>query len=460
MNVILACCKIFFEESSAPLRYGIGLNNKLPWHIPSELKLFREKTEGQILLIGSKTCDALPPLPNRTVIRLSRSENITDVIKNLREKHPEKKIFIAGGKQIYDWFFTQSTLQKDVTLHLSLIHKEYKCDTFLDHDIYQGWEIKDQKIYEEFTHYELSYNPMGEHQYLQLLRNVLRKSSRPSRNALVRSDFFNTLSFDLSHGFPLLTTKKMFVHGVLVELLFFLRGETNTELLREQNVHIWDGNTNREFLNNHGFSDRKEWVMGPMYGYQLRNFGAEYDEKTASAVVDDTKHEKNRVSGIDGVDQLANVIHLIKTDPTSRRIMMTVFNPKQADQGVLYPCHSIVVQFYVEDEWLDMSCYNRSQDLFLGTPFNIASSAFLLSIIAKVCGLRARILNLALGDCHIYTEHEEAVKTQLNRFPYTFPHMKIKKELHDVSDIETLKPSDFEIEEYCHHEKIIAKMIA
>jgi len=239
----------------------------------------------------------------------------------------------------------------------------------------------------------------------------------------------------------------MFMKGVVEELLFFLRGETDSKLMEAKGVNIWKGNTERKFLDSLGMKERKEGLMGPMYGYQWRFYGAKYDEITGKPLEA-------------GVDQLRLIVDTIRKDPGSRRILMTDFNPFQAIQGVLYPCHSIVLQFYVDDGFLDMFCYNRSQDLFLGVPFNIASSALLLTIVAKVTGLVARNLHMSLGDIHIYKEHYDVVAEQLTRHRYCFPSLIITRECKEIEDIEKLCYEDFKIEKYMFNPPIKAGMIA
>ena len=175
-----------------------------------------------------------------------------------------------------------------------------------------------------------------------------------------------------------------------------------------------------------------------MYGYQWRKFNAKYKSNET------------------GIDQLENVINTIKTDPKSRRILMTDFNPLQVSEGVLYPCHSIIIQFFVEDGFLDMYCFNRSSDLFLGLPFNIASSSLLLTIIAKLTQLTPRFFNLSLGDCHIYESHIDNVKEQIQRLPYKFPIIKIE----DFSKVEELTYEHIHLSEYNFHPTIKAQMVS
>ena len=186
-----------------------------------------------------------------------------------------------------------------------------------------------------------------------------------------------------------------------------------------------------------------------MYGYQWRHFGSKY-------LIDENGIPKQPEGGI---DQLQNVIDLINNDPKSRRIMMTTYNPSQAEEGVLYPCHSICIQFYVDEDYLDMFCYNRSQDTFLGVPYNIASSSLLLLTIAKITKKIPRFFKMSMGDTHLYESHLEQAKIQINKLPYKLPTIKISN-ISSIEDLEKCTASDFLLENYVSHEKIIAKMIA
>ena len=216
--------------------------------------------------------------------------------------------------------------------------------------------------------------------------------------------------------------------------------------LSEKKVKIWEGNTSKEFLKSKNL-DYAQGVMGPMYGYQWRNFNGKY-------MLDSNKKPIKQKTGI---DQLKNVINLINNDPTSRRILMTSYNPEQAEDGVLYPCHSLIIQFSVEDDYLDMFCYNRSQDLFLGVPYNIASSSLLLTIIAIVTNKIPRYFHMTMGDAHIYNSHIDAVKQQLNEslIPYKFPTL----EIDNFEDFELLEYKDFHLINYNCHGIIKANMV-
>lgn len=451
-DIIVACTN----------NYGIGLNNGMAWKCPKELEIFREKTRDSVLIMGRKTVENLPLLKGRHIICVSRNENLdTSNYKNggivcpdlqtaliiASAKYPGKKIFVAGGAQIYNECFNTRVIHNLERIHVSYMKNEYKCDTFFEPDL-DNFVIAEKTEYDEFTHFTLLKTEDGEEQYLKLLDEVYYHGAiRQGRNGMTKSLFTRHLKFNLTQGFPLLTTKKMFTRGILEELIFFLKGETDSTILEEKGVNIWKGNTSREFLDSLGMENRKVGVIGQMYGYQWRFYNAEYDENTNKPVLN---HQ--------GIDQLKNVIDAINTDPQSRRILLTSYNPVQAEQGVLYPCHSIVIQFYVDGTNLDMFCYNRSQDLFLGTPFNIASSAFLLSIIANICKLTPRMLNITLGDAHIYESHLDIIETQTERQPYKFPTMQITKEL-TLENLETLTPKDFVISNYMCYPPIKKEMV-
>ncbi len=453
-DIILACTPSL----------GIGKNGTLPWHCKEELSIFRTKTIGKVVIMGRKTIENLPYLDQRVIVCLSRTNNIDSAnyknsivtcnsIPSALEwasiHHPDKKIIIAGGAQIYyECFYTELINQVDC-LHMSIINQEYPCDTYININ-FNTWVVNTKKIYKEFIHQVLTYCPNGEFQYLNALNEVMTSGNiMRGRNGITKSQFVKKLSFDLEEGFPLLTTKKMFTRGIIEELLFFIKGQTDTKILEDKNVNIWKGNTNREFLDKHGKHNRREGVMGPMYGYLWRFYGAPYDEEIAGP-------QKN----VNYIDQLHNIIEKIKEEPSSRRLLITDFDPSCVDQGVLYPCHSVILQFYVFDGCLSMFCFIRSSDMFLGLPFNIASSAMLLTIIAKTCNLKPKTLEIVLGNAHIYEEHFGLIDKQTSRIPYKFPSLTIEKELKDIKDMENLTVEDFVFTNYQHHPGIKAKMVA
>jgi thymidylate synthase len=258
-------------------------------------------------------------------------------------------------------------------------------------------------------------------QYLDLMRHILehgtRKDDRTGTGTL--SVFGPQLRFDLQAGFPLLTTKKVHLKSIIHELLWFLKGETNTRYLRENGVTIWD-----------------EWAdeageLGPVYGYQWRAWPAP-----------DGRH----------IDQISNIIGDIKSNPNSRRLIVSAWNVADLDKMALLPCHAFF-QFYVADGKLSCQLYQRSADLFLGVPFNIASYALLTLMVAQVCGLKPGEFVHALGDTHLYSNHLEQAREQLSRAPRKLPVMKLNPAIRNIFDF---RYEDFTLEAYDPHPAIKA----
>merc|ERR1719190_89968 len=283
-----------------------------------------------------------------------------------------------------------------------------------------------------------------EDQYLDLIRDILKngndKSDRTGTGTY--SVFGRQMRFSLrDNQFPLLTTKRVFWRGLAEELLWFIKGSTNANELAEKKIRIWDGNGSREFLDKKGLTHREEGDLGPVYGFQWRHFGAEYKDMHAD------------YSG-QGVDQLSDIIDKIKNRPDDRRIIMCAWNPADLNKMALPPCHCLV-QFYVADGELSCQLYQRSADLGLGVPFNIASYALLTVMIAHVCQLTPGDFVHTLGDAHVYLNHVEPLKTQLERAPKPFPKIMIKRK---VDNIEDFCIDDFEVVGYESHPKIVMDM--
>lgn len=289
-----------------------------------------------------------------------------------------------------------------------------------------------------------------ERQYLNELQDILDQGKRrPDRTQVgTLSVFGRQLRFDLSKEFPLLTTKFVSWKAVLKELLWFLKGGTDSKTLEKDNINIWKANTSREFLDSRGLAHYKEGDIGPMYGWVWRHHGACYAGCDASY--------KNC-----GFDQLEWVINNIKTNPYCRRHLITTFSPTYNDQGTLVPCHGIVTQFYVDTkdniQTLSSHTYCRSQDTFLGQPFNIASYALLTMVIATMCGMQYGELIISTGDTHIYQTHIKQVTTQLQRNPLPFPILEINPQVSEKK-LEDLIESDFKLIGYLHHPSIKADM--
>lgn len=275
----------------------------------------------------------------------------------------------------------------------------------------------------------------AEEQYLELLKDILKngKYKDDRTKTGTKSLFGRQLRYDLSKGFPLLTTKKVFLKGIIYELLWFLRGESNIKYLVDNGVHIWDEwpykyysqkNKGKKILSKEEYVQKvkddkefaKKWAdLGPVYGVQWR-------------------HWKKQGKG--EVDQIKEVIEQIKKNPTSRRLIVTAWNPGEIDEIVeregLPPCHTLF-QFYVNDGKLSVQLYQRSADSFLGVPFNIASYALLLTMMAQVTGLKVGEFIHTFGDVHIYSNHIKQVKEQLSRKPKKLPKIKLNPNVKDIS---------------------------
>jgi thymidylate synthase len=276
-------------------------------------------------------------------------------------------------------------------------------------------------------------------QYLDLLELILeRGKDREDRTGTgTRGIFGHQMRFDLREGFPLVTTKKLHTKSIIVELLWFLRGETHVKPLQDAGVRIWNEWATAEQTKRFG---RSEGDLGPVYGHQWRNYGA-------------TKRPDGTFEP-DGVDQIKKVLHDIQKNPYSRRLIVTGWNPEEAEQVALPPCHTLF-QFYVQDGELSCQLYQRSADVFLGVPFNIASYALLTMMVAHVTNLRPGEFVHTFGDAHLYKNHFEQARLQLTRKPRPLPRLRINPEQRDLF---AFRLEDFTIEGYDPHPHIAAEV--
>lgn len=260
-------------------------------------------------------------------------------------------------------------------------------------------------------------------QYLDLMRHVREQGvDKDDRTGTgTRSVFAHQMRFDLTAGFPLVTTKKCHLRSIIHELLWFLQGDTNIKYLQDNGVRIWD-----EWADENG-------DLGPVYGYQWRNWPAPNGQS---------------------IDQISKLIDMINSNPDSRRLLVTAWNPAQVDDMALPPCHALF-QFYVANGKLSCQLYQRSADIFLGVPFNIASYALLTMMIAQVCNLELGEFIWTGGDCHLYSNHMEQVAEQLSRTPYPLPTMKINPA---ITDLFAFTFADFELCDYQAHPHIKAQV--
>ena len=487
----------------------IGINNELFTGISEDFAHFKEKTSNNIVVMGYNTFKSLPGknkiniLSNRLNVVISNNhyDSLVEQIKESNVKScimvyktfdhfyhrlienkivydkdvfKNKDIFIIGGSYLYTYVYDNyniNIIYETITdNHISI--EDYVKDR--NKITYFNRVIDDKKfikIYSKKGEAEINLN-MGhkghtkikteyhintyqnketaniqELEYLKLLKYIYKEGvHKDSRNSKVISIFSPPqMRFDLRDGFPLLTTKKVPWKTVLRELLWFISGSIDNKVLQAKNVHIWDRNSKKKYLQTRGLDHYREGELGPIYGFQWRHFGADY------------KGIDNDYTG-EGIDQLNNIINLIKNDPGSRRIIINSWNVKDLEKMALPPCH-VMVQFSVDitEGCIDAKLTQRSGDMFLGVPFNIASYAFLLHIIGNITGYTPRHFIHDIGDAHIYNNHKEAIVKQIQRPTYKFPHLKIKRKLNTIDDIDE---TDFDIINYKHHGVIKADMIA
>ena len=471
---------------------NIGINGELIYNILEDLKWFKEITIGNIIIMGYNTWKSLNTKPLKGRINIVISNNHYNELINLQNKpdyvyksfesfisnysydnsniqdnfiNKNPELFIIGGSKVYEEAYkygvdsiyeTKCVPSFDIKKYWNNPLNLVKCDIMIDSNyiktfykpcssevyIYtnQNGDKGRTKVLLNYSfniYRKLSNVNLNELSYLKLLNNIyINGIKRDTRNSEVISSFGEKMTFDLRDGFPLLTTKKMGFKTILRELLWFISGSTNNKELQKKNVHIWDGNSSTEYMNKLGL-DYKDGELGPIYGFQWRNFGGDYNK------------------GTKGFDQIEYMINLIKKDPTSRRIIMSSWNPPDLDKMALPPCH-ILFQIYVDGEFIDGQMYQRSGDMFLGVPFNIASYSLLLHIIGKITNKVPRYLYHILGDCHIYSNHYSEVEEQLKRCTYKSPTIKLSDE---ITDIYSINEDHIILNNYVSHPAIKASMV-
>lgn len=452
---------------------GIGINNTIPWNIPDDMKRFRELTTGGVVVMGRRTWESIPannrPLKDRLNIVVTRTpskyvdpnndrvvfitiEEMDSLVWNLSKEH---RVFIIGGTMLYNWYMGIAK-----TIYATVVDTVAQADTFFPTKEFDRYKIEsyselfktqtqDSLSYRYIT-YTLSKTQHGEHAYLGTLKDILTLgNTRDDRTGTGTVSLFGPqLRFDISNSIPLLTTKFVPWKLTMKELLWFIKGKTDSKLLESQGVNIWAGNTTREFLDNRGLTQYQEGDIGSMYGWIWRHIGAEYN----GCAHDYTGQ---------GHDQLKELLDTLKTDPFSRRHLLTTYCPLYNDKGCLLPCHGLVVQFYVEEKndikYLSCHMYQRSSDTFLGLAINIASYSMLTYIIATMCDMSPKDLIITTGDCHIYSNHLDQVKLQLTRSPLPFPKFVVNPVVKDKT-FEELSLEDFDVVGYLHHPNIKAPM--
>lgn len=486
--------------------YGIGLNNKLPWNIKEDLQNFKKVTTlvpqdenieyMNAVVMGRKTWDSIPsqfkPLSNRlnVVITSQDFEDQEDVIftswkdfqkeilnyqnnYNMNIPKNNKKlfindIFIIGGESIYKLALETKTIKY---IYTTEIHQKLNYDTFMpnylnnDTNKFVLTEVSNfhnsSNLYYRFLTYinqnELKiqsnekitqWQNKEEKNYLRLMKYILENGiERDDRTGTgTISSFGHQLKFNLRDTFPLSTTKRMFFRAIFEELKLYLTGKTDNKILQNKDIHIWDGNTSREFLDKRGLTEFPEGDMGATYGFNMRHYGGEY------------KDCHTNYGPEVGFDQLKYVLDLIKNNPTSRRIMINLWNPASLDKATLPSC-LCQYQFYVntQSQELNLQIYIRSSDYFLANNWNACTGALLVHLICSLydVNLTPGDLTVVTGDTHLYKSHLEQVRENLSREPFPFPKLVVKNKKKNIVDFQF---EDLQLIGYRAHPRIAADM--
>jgi thymidylate synthase len=474
MNSIAELYMIVAFSSAPRTSFAIGKCNTIPWNIPDDMRRFRLLTEGHVVVMGRATFESMgsKPLPNRiNYVITSHGEDIEvhdsnlkvgtleNVVHWLIQNEQKKQIWIIGGEHVYEYFAPYA--HSIFTTH---VEKEVPgADTFFPIDKLNTFEIeafgerefsKEENCWFRYITYKNCFRTANYHEdiYLGLIKDILRNGTlRPDRTQVgTLSVFSRQIRFDISKNVPFLTTKQLAWRSVLKELVWFLRGSTDSKELEEQGVNIWKGNTSREFLDKRGLAHYREGDLGPMYFYQIYHWGAPYEGCDA-----DYKGK--------GYDQMATLLKGLTEDPYSRRHMLTTYNPAVVGESVLAPCHGVSIMFYVETSenctLPELSCHVviRSSDVALGLPFNIASYTALTYVIAKKVGMVPKDLVISTGDTHIYNNVCAQLRLQLARSSLPSPVLIVSDAVIQKS-IQDVTLEDFELIGYMSHPPIKMEM--
>jgi dihydrofolate reductase/thymidylate synthase len=427
---------------------GIGKNNKIPWNVKEDLARFKGLTQGHVVVMGRKTYESIGrPLPGRINFVLSKQNflhkdvtifNNFESLQNELDKRTEN-IYIIGGTALYNEYILKAD-----SIYLTEIYHKYECDTFFpeipgNFKIVRNSEKFETKsgIKYRFIDYLKSDKKLNEMVYLNHCKEILDKGTeRTDRTGTGTVSIFGSqIRFDISESYPLLTTKFVSHKNIIEELLWILRGDTDVKILEDRGVKIWSANVSREFLDNQGKFDYTEGILEYGYGYQLRRQNGTFD-------------------------QLEYILNLLKTDPFSRRILWNLWTGSDIKKSVLVPCH-YSFQLYVEEnygiKYLSGMITLRSQDFFLGNPYNLGSYTALIYLLAKKTGMVPKDLIMSFGDAHIYSNHLNQVTEQLNKLIRSSPKLIISDLVID-KDWKDLTLKDFEVIGYYPHSSITAKM--
>jgi dihydrofolate reductase/thymidylate synthase len=467
---------------------GIGFNGNLPWSpqkLQGDMKFFRKitsETESpdkvNSVIMGRKTWNSLPnnfkPLPNRLNIVLTKNmqddilhdniktfTSIDHTINFLKNEPKIEKNFIIGGGEIYSQFLDKKYIEYIDKLYITTVLTPYDSDVYFPTIPKWFFQIDEQKLGDNLilkTYQNKGDINSQEHNYLNCINNVLNNGEfiLDRTKTGILSLPHQTMSFDIKsidnddqtkikYYPPFMTTKSLYLRGVIWELIWFLTGNTNSKWLEERKTNIWKGNTSRTFLDNSGLYDYEEGQIGPGYGHQWVNWGGDW-----------------RSNKLTGINQIQNIIDIIKKDPSTRRAVLSAWNVIDLPKMALPPCHILYI-FKVSnhnDEKKRLNCMVslRSNDLFLGCPFNIASASILTILLSRALNMLPGKITLGISDAHLYMNHLEQVREQLQRIPLELPELTINKEINNHFDMTQLTYDNFKLNNYYHYPAIKAVM--
>ena len=426
--------------------YGIGKDNTIPWNNKEDMHFFHKLTtyskKQNAIICGTVTYESMKhiKLKNRTffIIGANHYKSISDALNNIPCDYND--IFFVGGIKIFE---EAQYLVDD--MYISHIPGDFECDKFFKPEFSHFQSISQTNLNTmSISHYK-SINTDNTYNFLckKILDEGVYKSDRTNTGTI--SIFGHHMKFSLK-TLPILTTKKIYTKAIIEELLWFLKGDTNSKNLEDKKVNIWKENSSRSFLDHNNLSQYEEGDCGPIYGFQWRHWNAPY-HGPSNEYYSDKYRDK-------GIDQIRDIIHTIKTNPTSRRMILNAWNVEQLPYMALPPCH-VMCQFYVHDNQLDCHMYQRSADVFLGLPFNITSYSLLTYMIAHVTDTTPRNLYISIGDAHIYSNHINQIKTQMKNDKFTPPKLEINQ---NVKNIDDFSYNDFHILNYQSNPPIKAIM--
>lgn len=431
---------------------GISKNGKIPWYCPEDFGNFLNLTFNNIVIMGRITWDSLSklykPIPNCINVVISRYglrnndtypnfifnsiDNVVEYFNTNRKLYSNKKLFIIGGSNIYEQFLNLGLVSD---INITLINRDYECDNFIklpdmmcseEMNLYGNEDI----IYRKY--YTINHE---ENQFMKIILDIINcgKMCEDRTGNAVKSIFSREIRFDISNGrIPLITTQKIDFRNIFEELMWMLRGQTDSKILNKKRIHSWDYTTSRNYLDNRKLFNLPIGDIGPSNGFQIRHFGAEYIDC-----------EKEYVSGF---DQLKYVMNLIKSNPNSRRMIINLWNPNQLNNISLPSC-IYGYHFYVHDKKLSCKIIQRSSNIVLDGSHNCAQGALLIHMICKVLDLNPGEVIWSPSDIFIYINQIDDSITQINRFPKPFPILNIN-EFPKNNDILNFEYSDFTLINY------------